>query len=143
MVDKTFSVDAILEGTYAKTCAVDAVLELSGEITLGALTLIVDVDGVRPKYFKRTSKHSILGATNSKRQYTGSDSIQYEVRGIFEGVNRDTDMATLRGYYTDNDEIAFQGYTSTAVQVRIIELKEVEHVVHWEWKIKIEETGNQ
>lgn len=141
MVDKTFAADAILKGTYTKTFALDAILQLAGEITLGALSLIVDYDGIKPNYYKRTAKHSILGATNSKRQYTGSDSTQYEVEGIFEGATRDADMATMRGYYQDNDVVAFQGYTDLAVQVRIIELKEIELTAHWEYKIKIEETG--
>ena len=139
---KTFSMDAVLiQDGRTKTFSADAILSLAGEITLQALTLIVDIDGIKPKYYKRTAKHSILGSTNSKRQYTGSDSTIYEVKGIFEGATRDADMAIMRAYYQDHDVLAFQGYTALAVQVRILELKEVEYAAHWEYKIKIEETG--
>ena len=139
---KTFTSDAILiQDERTKTFVADAILNLAGVITLGAQTLTVDYDGIKPKYFKRTSKHSILGATNSKRQYTGSDSTQYEVEGIWDGATMDADMAIMRGYYQNNNVVAFQGYTDLAVQVRIIELREVELTAHWEWKITIEETG--
>lgn len=140
---KTFTCDAFLtQDGRTKTFAADAVLTLgAGVITLGAQTLTVDYKGIKPKYYKRTSKHSILGATNSKRQYTGSDSTIYEVSGIWDGATRDADMAIMRAYYQDHDVVAFQGYTALAVQTRILELKEVEYAAHWEWKIKIEETG--
>lgn len=141
MVDKTFAMDAILKATFTKTFTMDAILNLDGEITLGALTLIVDFDGIQPRYFKRTSKHSILSATNSKRQYLGRDSTQYEIKGIFESATRDADMETLKDYYLDNDVVAFQGYTSLAVQTRIIELREIDLITYREYKIIVEETG--
>ena len=143
MVDKTFTADAILKATFTKTLTADAILKIVGEITLGAQTLTVDFDGIKPRRFKRTSKHSILGATNSKRQYLGADSTQYEIEGIWDGSTRDADMAIMRGYYDNNDEIAFQGYADLlASQVRIIELREDELTVHWEYRIIVEETGN-
>lgn len=141
MVDKTFTADAILKGTYTKTFTADAILYISEKITLGALTLTVDWDEIRPKYEKKTAKHTILGATNSKRQYIGRDSHQYDIQGIFSGTNKDTDMETLRNYYLNNTEIAFQGYTSLSVQVRIIDLEERDYYTYWEYKLTIEETG--
>jgi len=127
MVDKTFTADAILY--------------LDGKITLGALTLTVDYDEIRPKYKINSAKHTILSASNSKRQFLGRDSHQYDIKGIFSGANKDTDMTTMRNYYLNNTEIAFQGYTDLAVQVRIIDLEERDYYTYWEYKITIEETG--
>lgn len=110
-------------------------------ITLGSLTLIVDYDGIEPKYFKNTAKHTILGATNSKRQNLGRDSTQYEIKGITEGPDKDTDMQTIRNYYLSHNEISFTGYTASPVNVRIIDLEETDLVTYWEYKITIEETG--
>ncbi len=110
-------------------------------ITLGGLTLTVDYNGIIPRYFKRTVKHSILTATDSKSQYLGRDSHQYEIRGIMEGADRDTDMATLRAMFLDNDEVSFEGYTDSAVNVRVIELTEINLVTYWEYTILVEETG--
>ena len=110
-------------------------------ITLGSLTLVVDYNGIIPRYFKRMAKHSILGATDSKRQNLGRDSTQYEVKGIMEGASRDADMTTLRNYYLDHDEISFSGYTGSPVNIRIIELKEINLVTYWEYRIILEETG--
>lgn len=131
-----------MDMSVTKTFKADAILTKTGEIILGALMLIVDYDGITPKYGKNTAQHSFLGATNSKRQYLGRDSHQYEIKGIFEGTNKDTDMATLRNYFLNDNEIAFQGYTSTAVQVKILELEELDLVTYWEYTILIEETGN-
>jgi len=124
-----------------KTFSAGALLTKTGEITLGALALVVDYDGIKPKYHKLTAKHTILGATNSKRQNLGRDSTEYEVKGIMEGANKDTDMTTLRNYYLNHTEVIFQGYMDLGVNVRIIELQEVDLYTYWEWKITIEETG--
>lgn len=110
-------------------------------ITLGSLTLTVDYNGIIPRYFKRTAKHSILNAINSKRQNIGRDSHQYEIRGIMEGADRDTDEATLRNIYLDNDQVSFEGYTDSAVNVRVIEFTEIDLVTYWEYTILVEETG--
>lgn len=127
--------------TETKTFSAGAILTKSGEITLGSLVLVVDYDGIRPKYYKRTAKHSILGATNSKRQNLGRDSTEYEVKGIMEGANKDTDMTTLRNYYLDHTEVLFMGYVSPGVNVRILELVERDLYTYWEWRIVVEETG--
>lgn len=110
-------------------------------ITLGSLTLVVDYNGIIPRYFKRMAKHSILGATDSKRQNMGRDSAQYEVKGIMEGASKDTDMTTLRNYYLNHTEVSFSGYTASPVNVRVIELREIDLVTYWEYSVIIEETG--
>jgi len=138
---KTFTIDAFLKAVQTKSFTVDAILQNVGEITLGSLVLIVDYDGIKPKYSKLTAKHTILGATNSKRQQLGRDSTEYEVSGIMEGANRDTDMTTLKNYYLNHTEVIFQGYVDPGVNVRVIELKESDLYTHWVWSIKIEETG--
>lgn len=111
------------------------------DIELGSLTLIVDYNGIRPRYFNRTAQHSILDATESKRQYLGRDSTQYEIKGIMEGVDRDADMTTLRNYFLDNTEVSFSGYTTAPVNVRVIELREINLITYWEYTIVVEETG--
>ena len=125
-----------------KTFTVDTILNVSGETTLGSLILDVDYNGINPMYHKLTAKHSILRATNSKRQELGRDSTEYEVTGIMEGTDRDTNMTTLRNYYLNNTEVLFQGYTDPSVFVKIIELTERNLITYWEWTLKIEETGN-
>ena len=110
-------------------------------ITLGSVTLIVDWDGIESRYFKNTAKHSLLGATDSKRQYLGKDSNQYKIKGIFEGASKDTDMQTIRNYYLNNTEVSFSGYTTSAVNVRIIEIVEKDFFTYWEYDLVVEETG--
>lgn len=141
MVDKTFTADAILQATLTKSFSVDAILEIPGQITLGILTLPVDFDGIRPEYSKISAKHTILGASNSKRQELGRDSDRYELKGIMEGVDRDTDMETLRNYYLNSTEVSFQGYTTLPVNVRVIEFQELNLFTYWEWQLMIEITG--
>ena len=139
---KTFTTDSMLEATLTKTLTVDAILNVSGEITLGSLILDTDYNGINPIYHNLTAKHSILSATNSKRQYLGRDSTEYEVKGIMVGTDRDTNMTTLRNYYLNNTEVLFQGYTDPSVLVKIIELTERSFYTYWDWTLKIEETGN-
>ena len=139
---KTFTVDALMEATLTKTLTVDAILNVSGEITLGSLILEVDYNGIGPVYHNLTAKHSILGATNSKRQYLGRDSTEYEVTGVMEGTDRDANMLILRNYFLNNTEVLFQGYTDPSVLVKIIEFTERDFITYWDWSLKIEETGN-
>lgn len=110
-------------------------------ITLGTVTLTVDYDGITPQYKKRTAKHTILGATESKRQYLGRDSTQYNLDGITLGTNKDTDMTTLRDYYLNHTEISFAGYTASAVNVRIIKLRETDYYTYWDYSLVLEVTG--
>jgi len=111
-------------------------------ITLGTLTLEVDLAGVKPNYKKNTVKHSILGGTLSRRQNVGLDSSQYELKGIFYGTDKETDLQTLRDYFFNNTEIEFTGYTASSVNVRVIEFTELELSCHWDFSILIEETVN-
>lgn len=142
MVDKTFTADAILiQDGRIRTFTADAVLQLDGEITLGSLVLVVDFGGIEPRYHKITAKHSILGATNSKRQNMGRDSTEYEVTGIMEGADRNADMTTMRNYYLNHTEVIFQGYVDPGINVRVIDLAERDMYTYWEWKIVIEVTG--
>ena len=125
-----------------KTFSADAILTKVGEITLGSLVLVVDYDGIEPRYFKRMAKHSILTASDSKRQNLGRDSTQYAIKGVMEGTDKDTDMTTLRNYYLNHTEVLFQGYVSPGVNVRVIELRERDLITYWEFLIVVEETGN-
>ncbi len=124
-----------------KTFSIGAILTKVGEITLGSLVLVVDFGGIQPRYHKLTAKHSILGATNSKRQNMGRDSTEYEVTGIMEGADRDTDMTTLRNYHLNHTEVIFQGYVDPGINIRVLELAERDMYTYWEWKIIIEVTG--
>ena len=139
---KTFTVDAVVVERLTKTFTVDAILNVSGEITLGSLILDVDYNGINPIYHKLTAKHSILGATNSKRQELGRDSTEYEVTGFMSGADRDANMTILRNYYLNHTEVFFQGYVDPGVHVRIIEFTDRDFNTYWEWKMLIEETGN-
>jgi len=139
---KTFTVDALLEATLTKTFTVDAILNVAGEITLGSLILDTDYNGIGPIYHNLTAKHSILNATNSKRQYLGRDSTEYELTGVMEGTDRDANMLILRNYFLNNTEVLFQGYTDPSVHVKIIEFTERNFITYWDWSLKIEETGN-
>lgn len=126
-----------------KTFTADAIIKVEDEITLGSLVLIVDYNGIKPRHIKNTVKHSILGGTQSRRQTLGRDSTQYEIKGIFEGANKDADMETLRNYFLNNTVVAFQGHTDLSVQVTLISpFEEQDLITYWAWKIVVEETGD-
>lgn len=110
-------------------------------ITLGGLTLEVDADGIEEIHSSREVRHSILNATESKRQFLGFDSKQYRLTGIFSGTNKDADASTLRVYFENRTICAFSGYTglTATINVRVIAPFSLnEHPTYWDFKIIVE-----
>ena len=88
--------------------------------TLGALTL--NILDMKPTYPKAIVKHQIPTRDGDRIQNMGFDSRQWSFKCEFLGASKDANVATLNGYYTNDDTVVFTDEAGTAFNVKISEL---------------------
>jgi hypothetical protein len=100
-------------------------------ITLGTITL--NASRIAPSRNKSLVIHSVPLSNNDKIQNMGLGSKSWEVEIDVVGGNKDTDKATLEGYFTDDTTVSFV-YDDT-YSVKLQQFEAVEDSTQSRWNI--------
>lgn len=103
-------------------------------VSLGTVTL--NASEIVPIRKKSMIHHAIPTRNGDRLQNMGLDSRSWEMKVDLIGTNKDTDKATLEGYFTDDTSVTFT-YGSDTYTVKVELFSAVENQVSTKWDIRL------